>query len=442
MNILHCIIQYFPAYIGGTEVYTHTLAKLQQEAGHTVAVAVPYIDYYNPGGINKEYVYDGITVYQFLEPGHPHNHNLYLGKVKPAGLENFKELLLAFKPDVVHFHEINLGNSYSVHHLQVAASFGAKVVMTMHLSFLVCNSGVLIKKGKPCDGVIRTHTCSACSYHTFYKIPWPLAHVLSATAQLSTGIVNRLPKGKLKTLLSMPLVIQRKKNDLHTTLKYVQRLVAVSYWYREMLLRNGVPADKLTVIPQALPFTAMPVIDKPMAANRLPLKIIFIGRIQPQKGVDILLSAVEYFTKVEVVVDIYGRKEDTDYYRQFETKANAMEQVRFCGILTRDELLPTIAKYDILCLPSTITEMAPLVIQEAFAAGIPVLASRVYGNKELIQHKVNGLLFDILSVNDLRQQINELVHSPQLIDSLKKHITAPFLFNAVHQQYMEVYTAA
>ena len=64
------------------------------------------------------------------------------------------------------------------------------------------------------------------------------------------------------------------------------------------------------------------------------------------------------------------------------------------------------ADYDLLCVPSLSSEMSPLVIQEAFAAGIPVLASRGYGNIEQIRHGENGLVFNFNSADSLAIKTN------------------------------------
>src|SRR5487761_549663 len=107
MKIVHCLIQYMPMAMAGTEVYTHTLATMQKSSGHEVAIVTPHIDHYRPGKINEHYVYDNIDVYQFLEAGDPTDRQIHYGNKKPSGLENFKQLILKLSPEVIHFHELN-----------------------------------------------------------------------------------------------------------------------------------------------------------------------------------------------------------------------------------------------------------------------------------------------------------------------------------------------
>src|ERR1044072_6232027 len=103
-----------PMQIGGTEVYTHTLATLQKAAGHEVAVITPHFEYYSPGQCKDHYVYDGIDVYQYMETSSPKDREIVFGKKDPLGLVNFEERLKLLQPDVVHFHELIRSTGFGV----------------------------------------------------------------------------------------------------------------------------------------------------------------------------------------------------------------------------------------------------------------------------------------------------------------------------------------
>src|SRR5207249_4365601 len=97
------------------------------------------------------------------------------------------------------------------------------------------------------------------------------------------------------------------------------------------------------------------------------------------------------------------------------------------------------AQHDMLCLPSAFSEMSPLVIQEAFGAGLPVLASEVYGNAELIKHNRNGLLFTFKSLDSLYVQLKRLLEEKALLLSLKEGVKPPIAFETVAAQYLTIY---
>jgi glycosyltransferase involved in cell wall biosynthesis len=116
-----------------------------------------------------------------------------------------------------------------------------------------------------------------------------------------------------------------------------------------------------------------------------------------------------------------------------------MKNVFWCGKLHQEEVISTLCQHDMLCICSTFSEMSPLVIQEAFAAGIPVLASDVYGNADQIQHDQNGLLFQFNNIVDLRHQIHRSINEPELLQKLLNNIQPPRSFEEVGSDYFGLY---
>jgi glycosyltransferase involved in cell wall biosynthesis len=80
------------------------------------------------------------------------------------------------------------------------------------------------------------------------------------------------------------------------------------------------------------------------------------------------------------------------------------------------------AEIDVLVVPSIWHENSPLTIHEAFLAKTPVIASNIGGMAELIQDEVNGLLFKVGDVADLREKITMIVQHPDLISKLSANI--------------------
>ncbi len=433
-----------PRHVAGTEVYTHTLAKMQQQKGHEVAVVLPHIEHYQPGAFQGQYEFDGIPVHQFLETADPGDKDIYSGKKKPEGLQHFLQLIRSLQPDVVHFHELNRSTGLTVEHVRLAKETGARVFVTAHLSFLTCNTNMLVYGGQLCSGKIRTFACTACSFNKLHGLPFALAYPAAIAATIAGKLkAGRLfEQGPLRPLVSIPATIGRIKNELTSLAKQVDKLVVLADWYRQVLLLNGVPDEKITVIPQRLAMQAVPFTTTHVKETGLPIKLVFVGRIQAQKGLHLLLEALKNFSSDHIQFDIYGKEEDTPYYLDCRLRSRSMEQVRWKGFMNREAIIETLSGYDALCLPSCFSEMAPLVIQEAFAAGIPVIASRVYGNAEQVKHEKNGLLFSFNSSADLNKQLRRLVDDPSLVASMKKNIVAPGSFDEVCERYLQLYTTA
>lgn len=428
--------------MGGSEVYTHTLAKLQQQSGNRVAVIIPHIEYYNPGTFIEHYAYDGLDIYQYKETANPTNRTIFAGEKKPEGISDFLKLLENLKPDVIHFHELNRSIGFTIAHLKIARQIGAKVFITMHLSFYTCNTNNLIKNKQLCNGKINLYDCTLCTYNSMFKIPLVVSTPLAKLSLCLNkwNIKKLLQKGKVTTVLSMPGSIQRIKNELNDLVKYADQIIALTEWYKNILLLNGVPANKITVIPQALATGFNIEKKEPIAQPVLPIRLVFLGRIQPQKAVHLLIEACKGFTAAAITLDIYGKEENTSYYKNCKAQSANQTNVFWKGLLNRDQVLEILAQCDILCLPSMFSEMSPLVIQEAFAAGIPVLASSVYGNMEHIRDGENGLLFKFGSAFDLTKKIRILIDDPNLINYLKSNVKSPKHFDTVAAAYAKLYS--
>jgi glycosyltransferase involved in cell wall biosynthesis len=97
-----------------------------------------------------------------------------------------------------------------------------------------------------------------------------------------------------------------------------------------------------------------------------------------------------------------------------------------------------LSSYDLLCLPSAF-EMSPLVIQEAFTAGIPVLASNVYGNAEQITDGLNGWLFNCNDANDLEKKLQILINKPFMLAEATKHFPVLNTFTNVANDHLKLY---
>ena len=429
--------------MAGTEVYTHTLATMQKSSGHEVAVVTPFIDYYNPGQINEHYLYDGIDVYQYLELDDPNDRQIHYGNKKPSGLQNFKQLIEFLKPDVIHFQELTRSIGLTVEHVKIAKQYGSKVIFTMHLSGYTCNTNVLVRNGngKLCDGLIRERTCSICTYKTLYHIPTILSGPLASLSILAKnlGITKKLMEGKATSLMMIPLSIQRIKDVLQELVENLDQFVSYTKWYEKILLDNGVPQEKITVVPAAVITIKKVEHYKILKPAGLPVKIVFMGRIQPQKGIHLIIEAMRHFSLEQVQIDLYGKKENSDYYNKCVNDSLNLKNIIWKGTIPPYEVGETIAGYDILCLPSTFSEMSPLVIQEAFAAGVPVLASKVYGNMEQVNDNFNGLLFEVNSAENLRERIKTLVDNPHLLQELKNNVKMPIRFDIVSECYLQLY---
>lgn len=435
MKVLQILSHFLPHQTAGTEVYSYALATNLLSFGIDVDVVIPNYKKYG----NEKYEYNGINVHQFAEPSLV-DRSLIMGKRKPDGLKYFIALLHEQKPDIVHFHELAGSNGITFHHIQAAKDAGTKVVMTFHLAGYTCMTGTLVYKGELlCEGKIDKISCSKCYLHS--KGYRSLSHMLAPLSSMmdSAGIDTTIWENKLGTALATSKLVKQKKNQIHNLANLCDSLVVLTEWYKSILLLNGVDGNKITYIPQAIPYSGLINDNEFRHSQSLPIRLMFLGRISPFKGLHLLLEAIKNISEEKVCLDIYGQNNDPIYESKCHKLSFGKLNIRWMGLLQGEQVITTIKQYDALCLCSTFSEMSPLVIQEAFAAGIPVIASHVYGNAEQIKHGHNGLLFKFNDVESLREQIQLCIDNPILIQQMAKNIKPPSDFSEVAAAYFQLY---
>jgi glycosyltransferase involved in cell wall biosynthesis len=423
-----------PARIAGTEVYVWTLSKMLVNRSIEVNIVIP--NYNNT--TSEVYNVDGLEVYKYAEPS-VIDRQLRMGFRRPDGLPNFIKYLEDKQPDIVHFHEIAGSNGISIHHVVAAKSMGCKVLMTFHLANYSCKAATLMYKDKElCDGLIDVARCSECMI-TISSSP-AVAKPVSMFANLlyAFGIDPTRYHSKIATALGYPFIIERLRKQLFTLADTADKLVVLTHWYKRILTDNQIDENKVMLIKQGLPIPVKPTPDRVKSPNEV-CRFIFVGRISSFKGVSQILDAIEKVNSSKFQVDFYGSDPHDDYATKCKQRMQEITNVRWMGKLEPGEVVNTMKQYDVLILASTFSEMSPLVIQEAFAAKIPVLASNVYGNLEQVQDGINGWLFKFKDSDSLAEMLKYLIEKPAIIDQAKNNICSTRMFDDVVNDYLKVY---
>ncbi|PWT72744.1 MAG: hypothetical protein C5B59_14995 [Bacteroidetes bacterium] len=438
MKITHIIPFFLPDKIAGSEIYCWSLCKYLQSIGVTCEILTP-----NYGSEKTvEYVYDDIRVIKYAEPTRA-TRFLQMGLTLPKGINAFRDHLINSKPNCVHFHGLYGSVGITVEHINIAKSLGIATLYTMHLAGNVCITNTLFYKQKQlCDGIIRPRRCSACLLVHLNKREW-LAEFFASVSSLlyQSGIDTAHLNNPLGTGFSLANRIGDMRKNLDKIAQYCDKVVVPAKWFREVLIANGFPQGKIEYVQQALPlFKNRPLELQPLKFNqRRSVKLVFAGRISSFKGLDILLEALGSFPPEKVELSIFGQHDGDEYYQKCLNLSKDKPNIHWRGVLPHEEVLGAFRQHDALCLPSTFSEMAPLVIQEAFAAGIPVIASEVYGNLEMITPEENGLLFSFRSVEDLRSKLARIIDNTFLLSSMKNRVKRPIPFEKLGQDYVELY---
>jgi glycosyltransferase involved in cell wall biosynthesis len=434
LKVLLCLNHFLPDKVAGTEVYCLSLAKGLQGQQVDVTVLAPNYDQ----TINQFYEIDGIPVIRYAEPSAV-DRALIMGKRKPEGLLYFEKVLTDIQPDIIHFHGLGGSNGITHHHVLLAKKLEFKVLFTFHIAGLSCFTGnLLYKEETKCDGYAAPLKCSRCVYSS--KQISGIKKTLLTTASgiaFKIGYDTSAWQSSLGTAIGFPFIIKERNKRLQELADACDRLIVLTEWYKKVLLLNQLDPAKLVTLTQALPTQltssqATPVADK-------KIRIAFIGRVVYAKGLHLLIDALLQLNSPDLVLDIYGQVNEEAYGADCLSKTKGNNSITWKGIIAPEEVVNTLTHYSVLCIPSAICEMSPLVIQEAFAAGIPVIASDVYGNAEQVKDGVNGWLFPFKDSVALQQVLQQLLNNPQEIEQMKKGLPAVKSFSTLVEEHISLY---
>lgn len=171
------------------------------------------------------------------------------------------------------------------------------------------------------------------------------------------------------------------------------------------------------IIPAVLPRSM--IIDKcNLRINSLgTLKLLYVGRLSAEKGMSYLVDIMPIMireNKVDAVLNIVGSGPEEVEMRKKVSKLNLNDHVMFKGYVPfGNQLQELYREADVFVLPS-ITEGVPLVLVEAMAYGLPIVATAVGGIPDIVKHNVNGLLVPPADINALCKALVRIARKPKL----------------------------
>lgn len=432
MRVLQVPFTFYPDAMGGTEIYVAALAQALTGRGIETVIAAP-------ATTNATHSYHTLPIYRYAV-GHPTLTELY-GEGDPTAAATFGAVLERVAPDIVHLHAHT--SAVSLLALRTAKQRGMKVVFTYHTPTVSCGRGTMMLFGEtPCDGVLDRQRCAACTAH---------AQGLARSASTAIGwlpprvgklIATRGKSGGLWTALQMSHLIELKHHTVRALLEEADRVVAVCTWIRELLRRNGVPDEKVILSRQGLPYDGKPKAEGGKPADGT-IRLAFLGRLDPVKGIEIAIQAVRCLNSaLPLQLDIYGVAQGsngTTYQQHLETLVAGDKRIRFCTPISAEQVVSVLRGYDALLVPSTWLETGPLVVLEAFAAGIPVMGSHLGGIAELVTDGVDGMVCAAGDVEAWSQAIMQFVQDESLRRRLTMGIRPPRTTAQVADEMVALY---
>jgi glycosyltransferase involved in cell wall biosynthesis len=418
MKILFASNFYPPTNVGGTETYTHGLAKELLRIGHQVQVLCAGEwdsgDKYWNG--YSDQVFENVPVRRLdLNWTKASDVNRYLYD-SPIVEQFVKEYLVEVRPDLVH---VTSCNTLSASMLRAVKQAKLPLVVTLTDFWFICPRVTLLRGDDTnCDGRVTEWDCLECLLSDTKVYRWS-KQVLSPSLLVS-GLTTMSRHGGLTRwpgLRGMAMDLQDRRAKLSQALSQADRVLIASESARELFQNSGmtIPID---IVPYGhdLSWLSEYKGKQPSGAIRFG----FIGQIAPMKGPQLLIEAFRRsFQEGQARLLIYGNLDkDPAFGRHLRSLSAGRMDIEFRGTYPHEASGRVFSEMDVLVVPSLWNDY-PLICNEAFATGTPVIASDFGGMKEFVRHQVSGLVFERGNLDDLSRQLQWLATDPGLLKRLQ-----------------------
>lgn len=381
-GVVHLVHGWPPFAMGGTEVFARTIA-LSQAEHREVSVYARLSDPSRPKGEPIELVDGGVrvrlVVNNFLQRD-PFSRNALHDGVFSADFDRFLE---ETRPGLLHVHHL-AGHAASLPEL--ARRRGIPVVFQLQDWWLLCSRvNLLHSGGGVCTGPSPLK-CAACRSLTALPPSFltnPALHALRAGLMRRTLQADRYVAGS----------------------EYLVRSWSEAGW-----LPGSAAVD---VVPYGSPSAGTPL-SPGTEEPRLPLRFGFVGALMPHKGPHVAVEAFRGVSPAEAVLRLWGDPSPDPAYAEALRAAVGETGARIEGAFADGEKERVFSGIDVLVVPSAGLESYGIVVDEAMAHGVPVIASRIGALVERLDDSC-GAFFEPGDAAGLREIVRRLVARPETI---------------------------
>lgn len=406
MKIIYLVHQFYPEYQTGTEKFVLNSALMAQKFGNKVKIITysfyddAFYEQEENGILIKEFFFKGIPVLAFKYKKTPINLNIDLHNDLLYGVA--KKIFKREAPDIIH-----VGHLMRVHEfVWVAKEAKIPYVITLTDFFLLCPKVNL-----------SPNMFSLCSGPNQGKMCDALCGEIN-----NAYIVNRLSE-------SRELIMNSK------------RVVSPSYFVAKIFKQelNHLHVD---VINHGVQYEYIKPNNKVYSPHE-KVSFGYAGNLIYHKGVHVLLKAFREIQSDRVELNIFGFGQQA-FVKQLKNLVRGDKRVIFKGRFTADELGDVFANIDVLVTPSLCYETYSMVLHEALASNVPVIASDLGAMGDEIKENFNGYTFKAGDVDDLRMNMEKFVYDANILNEMKQNIRKEMLLSTIEQEaynYLKVYNS-
>lgn len=426
MRILLAVHQFMPEFRAGTESLTLRTGQELQRRGHTLWILTGSQSSTNEPELDT-YDLDGLRVIRLRAPDSP--SPLQGGLAQSYRREALRPTLAAvldrLQPDLVHlFHLRRLTLSLA----ELLEERGIPVVASLTDYWFACLTGQLqFPEATPCpgpdpDSVNCLHHAAAKTFAPFERLPRPFWSGVS-------WALGRWKRGGLAISLRQ---LQERPPIMRQALARFDRVLVPSQRMADTFAQLGFATGGIRVCPYGLDCAGLeeqPARKPWPGGQERPLRVSFIGTVSPAKGVHVLLEALRLLGPDQPLqVRLYGSLDEHPAYGKRvaqEVSRWPGSKLALMGLFPPDRIYAVLSEADLLVIPSLWRENSPLILLQALASGLPILASDVEGMADQLQPGHNSMLFAPGDGRELAACLERFLADPTLLARLCNHGGVP-----------------
>lgn len=401
MHILQVASGDFFSTYGGGQVYVKSIVD---EFIRQTSFKVSILSFISGDSIHKR-KYKGCCIYESGE----------LTDKKLSDL--FKQIA----PDIIHAH------SHKAQMCRVGKLINIPVIVTAHHGGIVCPGGALMNcKDEICHIPVSHRNCLKCVLRNTRTGLWwyPLMRLLPISLYISLGkLLNRLPFIYFVTPIGKAaLFIKNKQEEWQTIVNDCSVMIAPSEAIKDAMTRNGMPNEKVVVIPHGIP---LPKEVPPFPSIEDGIRFFYVGRICYVKGIHVMLEAFHQLNDTKVQLHLIGgsgNKAEQRYEKRLRKKYKNDHRIMWHGKISPDEVYQSIKDYHISVAPSIYLEVFGLNIAESLSMGKPVLATKSGGAEIQITDGINGWMTPANDSSMLKKKMEGiLLQKESVLQAMSSH---------------------
>ena len=281
---------------------------------------------------------------------------------------SIKKLIKEISPDVVHVH--NFFPLWSPSIFYACKSLNTPVILTLHNYRTICPTALLMHDGEVTEKSINNG-------------PW-------------WSVPKKVYRGSLLGTFLLALMISIHRY-LDTWNRQVSKFIVLTKFAKAKFSSAGFLENKIVVKPNFVD------IDFDQNQKTLDSTFLYVGRLSEEKGISTLKKVVEKNNALKVTIVGTGPQEQELSHSNFN----------HLGKQSLESVFNQMKKHMVLVMPSIWYEGFPMTLVEAYANGLPVIASRIGALEELVEHQVTGLLFEAGNSDSLAQTMQWALDHPQ-----------------------------